>query len=251
MIYLRILIVILFLVAARDLPAQDLTAKEMVQKAHQKVNGESSEGSMTMKIVRPAWTREVSMKFWSLGTDFHMIYITAPAKDKGQVYLKRYNEMWNWMPNINRMIKIPPSMMSQSWMGSDFTNDDLVKMNSIVEDYSHRYLGEETLQGYQCRIVELIPNEDAAVVWGMIKLWITEEEYYELKGEYYDEDMELVNVMTASEIKEMGDRKLPAKLVMEPVNKEGHQTIMITEEMEFNIDIGENFFSRQNMKSIR
>jgi outer membrane lipoprotein-sorting protein len=206
---------------------------------------------MTMKIVRPGWSREVSMKVWSLGQEFYMIYITAPVKDKGQVFMKRHNDMWNWMPSINRMIKIPPSMMGQSWMGSDFTNDDLVKMNSLEEDYVHTFLEDETIDGYECYAIQLIPKPDAAVVWGKIILWVSKEEYYELKGEYYDEDGYLVNTMTASEVKQLGDRKLPSKLVMVPEDKEGNQTIMITNEMEFNTDIPESFFSQQNMKRVR
>lgn len=105
--------------------AQDIT--EIIKKADEKFRGTSSQGEMTMIIQRPTWSREVSMKNWTLGNDYSMIYITAPAKEKGQVFLKRHNEMWNWVPSIERMIKIPPSMMMQSWMGSDFTNDDLVR----------------------------------------------------------------------------------------------------------------------------
>ncbi len=117
--------------------AQELTAKEIIDKADKKNRGDTQQGTMEMKIVRPDWERTVEMKSWSKGDDYFIIYITAPAKDKGQVFLKRKKEMWNWVPTIDRMIKIPPSMMMQSWMGSDFTNDDLVKQSSIVKDYTH------------------------------------------------------------------------------------------------------------------
>jgi len=126
--------------------AQELSAKEIIDKADKKNRGETSQGTMAMKIVRPEWERNVEMKSWSKGDDYFLIYITAPAKDKGQVFLKRKKEMWNWVPSIERMIKIPPSMMMQSWMGSDFTNDDLVKQSSIVNDYTHTLLGEETIR---------------------------------------------------------------------------------------------------------
>jgi outer membrane lipoprotein-sorting protein len=206
---------------------------------------------MTMTIVRPTWSREVSMKAWSLGTEYYLIYITAPAKDAGQVFLKRGNEMWNWMPNINRMIKIPPSMMSQSWMGSDFTNDDLVRMNSIIDDFTHSFIGEETIGGYPCHKIELIPKPDAAVVWGKIIMYVSKSEYYELKGEYYDEDGVLVNIMTASDIRQMGDRMLPARMEMVPVDKPGNKTLMNTVEMKYNVPLEEDFFSQQNMKVIK
>lgn len=205
---------------------------------------------MKMTIVRPDWTREVTLKAWSKGQDLSMILITGPAKDKGQVFLKRGTEMWNWMPSISRMIKIPPSMMSQSWMGSDFTNDDLVRMNSIVDDYEHSFLGSETVGGYDCHQIQLIPNPDAAVVWGKIILWISKAEFYEMKAEYYDEQGSLVSTMTSSEIRQMGDRKLPAKTVMEPADEPGNQTILEMTGMEFNVPIDDTFFSQQNMKNL-
>jgi outer membrane lipoprotein-sorting protein len=191
------------------------------------------------------------MKYWSKGADFYLIYVTAPARDKGQVFMKRYNDMWNWMPSINRMIKLPPSMMSQSWMGSDFTNDDLVRMNSIVDDYEHTILQMETIEGYECYKIQLIPHEDAAVVWGKVHLWVSKEGFYELKAEYFDEDGKLVNIMTGSDIRQMGDRKLPAIMTMIPADKAGNQTIMEMVDVEFNVPVSEDFFSQQNMKNIR
>jgi len=229
--------------------AQD--AKEIVDKANQLSLGQTSKGEMKMTIERPSWSRTVEMKTWSKGNQYYMILITAPARDEGQVFLKRGNDMWNWMPTISRMIKLPPSMMSQSWMGSDFTNDDLVKMNSIVEDYTHTLLGEEEVNGFDCHKIELIPKEDAAVVWGKIILWIAKEDYYQMKGEYYDEDMDLVNTMIASDVTQFNDRKLPAHLEMIPADKDGHKTIMHMENMEFNVDIPDRFFSQQNMKNLR
>lgn len=231
--------------------AQELTAKEIVQKANDKANGLSSKGEIKMTIVRPGWSREVTMKTWSLTTEYYLILITGPARDKGQVFLKRDTDMWNWMPNIGRIIKLPSSMMSQSWMGSDFTNDDLVRMNSIVNDYSHKIIGSENIDGYNCYIIELIPHPEAAVVWGKVVMWIAEDEFYELKTEFYDEDMIMVNLMKSSDIAQMGDRKLPAKMVMIPQDKDGEETRMELMNMEFNAQIEESFFSQQNMKKIR
>jgi outer membrane lipoprotein-sorting protein len=246
-------ILILFFILSTGLSSysQDLTAKEIVKRANDKATGTTSQGTMKMTIVRPDWSREVAMKSWSKGTDYYLIYITEPVKDKGQVFMKRGQDMWNWMPTINRMIKLPPSMMGQSWMGSDFTNDDLVRMNSIIEDFTHEIIGSEMIEGYDCYIIELIPNPEAAVVWGKIKLWISKADYYELKGEYFDEDGKLVNTMTSSNIKQMGDRKLPAKMVMVPVDKPGNQTILETIDVVFDKPINDDFFSQQNMKNVR
>ena len=240
---------LLFFTPAMSVFGQD--AKTIVQKANDLAMGKTSSGTMTMTIERPSWTRAVSMKSWSKGTDYYLIYITDPARDKGQVFMKRGQDMWNWMPSINRMIKLPPSMMGQSWMGSDFTNDDLVRMNSITDDFTHKITGSEKTEGFDCYIIELIPKPEAAVVWGKIKLWISKEEYYELKGEYFDEDGELVNTMSSSDIKKMGDRMLPAKTVMVPVDKPGNMTILEMSDVVFNVPIDEDFFSQQNMKNVR
>lgn len=226
-------------------------AKEIIQKANDLTMGKTSEGENTMILVRPDWKRKVSMKIWSRGVDFYMILITAPAREKGQVFMKRNNEMWNWVPTINKMIKIPPSMMSQSWMGSDFTNDDLLKQFSIVDDYNHSIIGSDSVEGFDCYKIKLQPKPEAAVVWGKIIMWISKKDYYELKAEYYDEFGELVNKQFGSEIKDFGDRKLPSKFVMIPTDNEGNQTILQTDKMNFNIDIPESFFSQQNMKKVR
>ena len=249
--FITVMAVTALLFLSNVIEAQQLSAIEIVKRANDKVNGKSSQGTVKMTIVRPEWTREVAMKTWSKGTDFYMIYITAPVKDVGQVFMKRYNDMWNWMPSIARMIKIPPSMMSQSWMGSDFTNDDLVRMNSIVDDYDHSIIGSETVGNLDCYKIQLIPKPEAAVVWGKIIMWISKDDYYEMKGEYYDEDGKLINTMTSSNIKQLGDRKLPSKSVMVPVDKPGNQTIREMVDLQFNLPIDDSFFSQQNMKSVR
>ena len=231
--------------------SQELTAKEIITKADDKSRGETSQGEIKMTIVRPGWERTVTMKSWSKGTDYFLIYITEPAKEKGQVFLKRKKEMWNWVPSIERMIKIPPSMMMQSWMGSDFTNDDLVKQSSTVVDYTHKLLSEEVVREQNCYKIELIPKPDAPVVWGKIITWITVEGYNVWKSEYYDEDGFLVNIENASEIKKMGNREIPTKFEMIPVDDEGKKTVMEFKNMIFDEPIDDNFFTQQYMKRVR
>ncbi|KOH43901.1 outer membrane lipoprotein-sorting protein [Sunxiuqinia dokdonensis] len=245
------LFVILFLFVAGALPAQTVDIKDLVRRADEKFRGSSSIGEFTMTIQRPSWERTISMKNWTLGTEYSLILITAPAKEKGQVFLKRRNEMWNWVPSINRMIKIPPSMMMQSWMGSDFTNDDLVQESSLVKDYEHRLLGEEKLEGYDCYKIELVPNEEAAVVWGKIFMWISKDELLWLKAEFYDEDDFLVNTEILTDIKQMDDRVIPTRMEMIPAEKEGHKTIMTFDKMDFEVPLEESFFSIQNMKRVK
>lgn len=242
---------VIMLFAQTDLIAQDLTAKEIVTKADEKTRGETSQGTMSMQIVRPSWERTVEMKSWSKSDEFFMIFITAPAKEKGQVFLKRDKEMWNWIPSITRMVKIPPSMMMQSWMGSDFTNDDLVKQSSIVKDYEHKLLGEETIRDQVCYKIELIPLPDAPVVWGKIITWITKDGFNSWQNEYYDEDLELINIENGYDLKDFGDRTLPSRFEIVPVDEPGNKTVLIFDEMVFNEPISDDFFSQQNMKKVR
>ncbi len=231
--------------------AQEVDPRQVIQQSIDRLNGKSSIGEMEMTLVRPRYSRAISMKTWSLGNDYFLIYITAPARDKGQVFLKRNTEMWNWVPTIGRMIKIPPSMMSQNWMGSDFTNDDLVKMNSLADDYEHQLLAMESVEGLECYKIELIPKPEASVVWGKVHLWVAKEGFYQMQAIYFDEDFEMVTKMEASEITQFGDRKLPAKLVMTPLSKPGNQTILFNKALSFNAPLEDGFFSQQNMKRVK
>jgi len=231
--------------------SQSIDIKEIIRQSDEKFRGSSSTGSFSMTIQRPTWSRTIAMKSWSLGTDYSLIYVTSPAKEKGQVFLKRKNEMWNWVPTIERMIKIPPSMMMQSWMGSDFTNDDLVRESSIVKDYTHKLLGEETIDNYLCYKVELIPLEDAPVVWGKVLMWVSKKDFLWLKAEFYDEDGILVSTEILSDVKKMDDRVIPCRMEMIPADKKGQKTIMIFENTDFDVPLKEDFFSIQNMKKIK
>jgi outer membrane lipoprotein-sorting protein len=245
------LILIFLITGTHNLFSQQLTAKQIVVKADNLQRGETNYGVMSMTIVRPKWSRTIEMKNWSRGRDYAMTYITAPAKDKGQVFLKRKNEMWNWVPAISRMIKIPPSMLSQGWMGSDYTNDDILKESSIVVDYNQKIIGEEKIDGIDCYKIELMPKEEAAVVWGKVLKWISKEEFWQLKTEYFDEDNELIRTEIASEVKQFDDRKLPSLLKIIPADKPGQRTEVRVLSSKFNIKLDEGFFSQQNMKRIR
>lgn len=230
---------------------EPLTAAEVIQKADEKVRGKTNQSEMEMEIIRPTWKRSISMKGWGRGMDFSMTYITAPAKDKGQVFMKRKTEMWNWMPSIGRMIKIPASMMSQGWMGSDYTNDDILKESSIVHDYVHKIDGSEALEGYDCYKIEMTPKEEAAVTWSKVYKWISKDEFIQMKSEYYDEDGELVKSDFGYDFKKMDGRLIPSRIEIVPADEEGKKTVLYIKSIEFDIDLEESFFSQQNMKRIR
>ena len=238
----------LFATILTPLEAQDLTAREIIEKSDQKLRGKSSRGEMKMTIIRPSWTREMSMKMWSLGDEFSLVVVTAPARDKGTGFLKRDKEIWNWQPTIDRVIKLPPSMMMQSWLGSDFTNDDLIRESTILKDYDHSLVGTETIEERECYQIEMIPTEEAAVVWGKLIVWIDKVEFIQLKTEFYDEDDYLVNTMLGKEIKDLGGKQLASVLEVIPADEDGHMTKIEYMELVFDEPIKESFFSVQNMK---
>ena len=231
---------------------QDLSPREIIRTADERFNGEKTSISlMSMTIVRPTWERSVEFKSWNSGRDHSLTLITAPARDKGQSFLKRENEMWSWNPTIDRLIKLPPSMMSQGWMGSDYTNDDILKESSVVNDYDHEIIGEEMMEGRLCYKISMVAKEDAAVIWGHQVRWIDKKDFLFLKSELYDEDGYLVRTELGMEIRTMYDRLIPTRLELIPEEEEGHKTIIEIKEIEFNTPINDNFFSQQNMKRVR
>ncbi|HHI5047604.1 TPA: outer membrane lipoprotein-sorting protein [Vibrio parahaemolyticus] len=227
------------------------SAFDIVQKSDQAMRGKSSYSEATMEIVRPDWTRSMTMKSWTKGTELSLVLVTAPAKDKGSASLKRHREMWNWVPSIERVIKIAPSMLSQSWMGSDFTNDDLINQSSIVVDYQHALVGNDSFEGDKVWVIEATAKPDAPVVWNKVTLWISQSTYLQRKVEFYDEFDERVNVLTTYDVKELGGRKIATRMEMKPVDKPGNKTIFTTHQAQFDFDINDDFFSRQQMKSLR
>lgn len=229
----------------------DPDPKAIVAKSDAKLKGKTSLADMKMTIVRPKWTRELRLKTWNKGDDLSMILITAPARDKGAAFLKRGREIWNWQPSIDRTIKLPPSMMNQSWMGSDFTNDDLVKQSSVVDDYTHKYLGSEKIEGYDCYKIEMKPKENTAVVWGKVIVWIDKTEYMQMKVAFYDEDGYLVNTMYGKNIKKLGGKMLPSVLEVVPADEPGNKTVVEYIDLQFDKPIEDTFFSLQNLKKVK
>jgi outer membrane lipoprotein-sorting protein len=234
------------------LSAQEISAAEIIRKADEKFNGEkSSIMVMSMTIIRPSWQRTVEFKNWSLGRDYALTLVTSPAKDANQTFLKRGTEMWSWNPAISRLIKFPPSMMSQGWMGSDYTNDDILKESSVVNDYTHEVVGNEPIAGRDCYKIKMVAKEDAAVIWGHQVRWVDKKDFLVLKAELFDEDGILVRTESGSDIKTMDGRIIQTKIELVPADEPGNKTVVIIKDMKFNIPVQESFFSQQNMKNVR
>ncbi len=226
-----------------------ITGKEIAKKMDDLLRGDTTHGTYEMKITDPKWQRTLTMESWEVRKDKKsFIRILSPAKEKGIGTLKIDTEMWNYLPRVERTIKIPPSMMMNSWMGSDFTNDDLVKESSIVDDYEHTLLDTTTIQNYKSYKVEAIPHEDTPVVWGKIISWVRTSDYIPLRQEFYDEKGELFRVLSFNNIKKIGDRYFPTHWEMIPLKKKGKKTEITIINIEFDKPISENIFTLRNLK---
>jgi outer membrane lipoprotein-sorting protein len=253
--YLKLCLIIFcgFLVPLLSVLAEELIdGKEIIRRMDELIRGETGMGIYEMTIKDPRWERTLKLRVWETRKDKKtFIRILSPPKEKGIGTLKIGLEMWNYLPRVERTIKIPPSMMMQPWMGSDFTNDDLVKESSIVEDYIHRVIGKEKMDGFDAYHVEALPKPDAPVVWGKILYWVRVEDFIPLRQEFYSEKEELIRVMTFSEIKEIGGRVLPTHWQMVPVKKKGRMTSLHIIEVEFDVPIPEEIFTLRNLKRVR
>jgi len=244
---MRTISLILLFISIRFLVfGQDAT--EIVKKANTLKRGNSNYVEMTMKIVRPKWSRTVSFKSCNLGNDYGITLVTAPTKDAGQTFLKIKTEMWTWNPTINKTIQMGNSMLSQGWMSSDFSNDELLNEQSIVVNYTHKILGNETVSERDCYKIECKANTDAEVVWGKQIRWISKTGNILLKTEYYDEDMYLVKTETASNIKTMDGKEIPTQFEIVTEEEPDNKTIITIENIIYDVKVDATFFTKENMK---
>lgn len=220
-------------------------AREIIDKMEQLYRGESSVATMTMQVQTPNYDRTLQMTGQSLGKELGFFRILSPKKDRGIATLKRDEEMWNYFPKINKVIKVPPSMMMGSWMGSDFTNDDLVKETQLIDAYSLTL--EESESEYT---VTLLPKEQTVTVWGKIVYVISIEPLLPVAQAFYDEDGVKIRELTFSEPKVYDGKLMPSVLEMTPLNKEGHVTRILYDDIRFNDPgVTEETFSLRNLKS--
>ena len=223
-------------------------AQELVEASFHYYRGETSVSRVDMTIHRPEWERTFTIKAWTQGEDQSLFRILAPPKDRGNGTLKKGREMWMYNPKVNRVIKVPPSMMSQAWMGSDFSNNDLAKSDSLIRDYDHRILGTETRDGMTVYRIESTPKPRAPVVWGKQTLRIREDHIF-LEEVFYDEDMQPVKAMTASNIRMLGGKLFPATWTMQKAEAPDEYTRLDYQELEFDVPIPEGTFTLSNLRA--
>ena len=224
----------------------------IIDRVDRLLRGESSRGVMTMEVVTANWDRSMTMEVWSLGADYSLVRVRSPRREAGTATLKADDDIWNYLPKVDRSIKIPASMMGGSWMGSHFTNDDLVKDSRLVEDYDVGIAFEgDGPDGVAVWEFVLTPKPEAPVVWGRIEYRVRQRDHMPLSTRFYDEDGELARTMEHSAFTEMGGRLVPAVMDMYPADKPGERTTMRYEEIEFDVDIERSFFSLRNLQSGR
>lgn len=228
--------------------ADDQRAQAVVDRMARLFSSKSSIATVTMQISNENGQRNLSMKIWSLGADNVLLRIDGPQEDAGTAVLKVGNDIWYYLPKANRTVKVPPSMTMTSWMGSDFTVDDLVKESLLARDYSITPFFEGERGGVAVYEYTLTPKPEAAVVWGKIILQLYQVNMMPAWQGYYDEDGKLVRERTFSEYKTMGGRLIPTRLVMRPVDKPGEQTTIVFEDISFDVPISTETFSLSNLK---
>ncbi|MES2355407.1 MAG: outer membrane lipoprotein-sorting protein [Pseudomonadota bacterium] len=224
------------------------SATEIVERAENILWGQTLTADYEMTITTPTWSRTLMLQVrMDRPEKKSFVRITAPAKDAGIASLRIASEMWNYIPSIERTVKIPPSMMLQPWLGSDFTNDDLVKESSILNDYTHRVISEKEIDGNDAYQIEVIPKPNAAVVWGKIIYSIRKNDFVPLKEEFYDERGELIRVLIYSNFRAMGGRTIPTQWEMQPLNKVGKRTTVIVKSASYDKPISADIFSLRNL----
>jgi len=232
----------------QGIPVRGEEAANVVHKIDQLYRADSSHGTMEMEISTPDWQRTLAMEVWSRGLDKTFVRIEKPAKERGVATLRIGNEMWNYLPKTNKVIKIPPSMMMSSWMGSDFTNDDLVKEFTFLDDYTFEFVHpDDAVEGEL--YINCVPKSDRPIVWGNVLIAVRADTLLPVWQKYFDEGKQLMRTLSYGDVKELGGRTIPATMEMVPATKEGHRTIVRYLEITFNANLSEEVFSLRNLRA--
>ena len=229
--------------------------KAIVAHFDQLYRGQSSYAKMEMQIATPHWERTLGLEVWAEGMDKTFILITSPKKEKGIATLRIKNEMWNYLPKTNKVMKIPPSMMMGSWMGSDFTNDDLVKESSMIDDYDYQFLSANEAKAETDRetflYIQLTPKSDSPIVWGKIVVAVEEDDFIPVWQRFYDEKGRLMRILNFKDIKQFGNRRMPSVMEMIPQQKVKYRTVIKFLEADFDSPVNKKIFTLRNLRKRR
>jgi len=223
----------------------------IMEQVDRLLRGDSSRGVATMEVVTENWERRMTMELWSLGTEYSLVRLRAPQREAGTATLMAEDDIWNYLPKVDRTIKIPTSMMGGSWMGSHFTNDDLVQESRLVDDYDITLSFDGDRNGEVVWEFTLVPKAEAAVVWGQIDYRVRQADYMPLAVSYYDEDGTLARSMEFSDFATVGGRTIPRLMMMRPADKPDEYTSMRYDDLEFDVDLDASFFSLRTLQRRR
>lgn len=249
-ITIRNFIAILVVLLSPPVLATGPSASDLIERAEKQLRGESSQQILVMKVVRSNYRRELKLRSWTLGRKKALVEILEPRKEEGVTSLRIDGEMWNYLPKTEQVIRVPSSMMLQSWMGSDFTNDDLVKMSSLSADYQHSLTREETLDGEKVSLITCTPKPNAPVVWDKILYWARKSDGLPIREEFYDDRGKLVRTLKLEEFKKMDDRVIPTRLTIEKASQPGELTTLTYEKVLYDRSIDQGLFDRDKLKRI-
>jgi len=247
---MRLFILLLGILFLSPSMAQEPDAAQLIRNAMDHWRGLTSYSDMTMTIHRPDWERSMTMLSWSKGDKLSLVRIVEPKKDAGNGTLLNDNNMWTYTPKINRIIKVPSSMMSQSWMGSDFSNKDISKSTDIIDQYDHELVGSEERDGHVYYTISSVPHEEAAVVWGKEVLTVRDD-YVLIEQQFWDQDGILVKSMKTLEVQEMGGRAVARVMRMGKVDSPGEWTQLTANSIEFDLELPGNLFTLSNLRNPR
>ncbi len=232
--------------AAAEAPRAELTVDALARHIDALWRGSTSHAAMTMRVKTHRYERVMQLEAWSQGKAHSLIIIRSPLKDKGIATLKVGANIWNYLPKINRVTKVPASMMSGAWMGSHFTNDDLVKESTFEEDY------HASLERHGERLkLTFLPKPNAVVVWGKVEMWLMSSTWVPVEALYYDEDLEKVRTLAFSHVERIGDRDVPLRMTLVPVAEPDEFTELIYSDLQFDVSIAPELFSLQTLKRTR
>ena len=246
------LVMFISVVAVSLAPAQmEIDLVDIINQVQRLHTGDSSTGVVRMEVVTEHWERNMTMEMASYGNDYALVRILTPAKESGTATLKADRDIWNYLPKIDRTIKVPASMMGGSWMGSHFTNDDLVQESTLTDEYDLELTFDGERDGASVWEITLIPKPETAVVWGSIMYRVRKDAMQPVSAFFYDEDGDLARSMEFTEPKRLGGRMLPSVMTMVPADKPDELTRMVYEELNFDVGLDESYFALRNLQDRR
>ena len=223
-------------------------ATDLIEKSEKQSQGKTFQAVMTMNVIRGSNDRSLQMRMWQKGRDNAVVKILSPVKDRGTGNLRLNLNLWQYLPNVERLVKIPPSMMLQNWMGSDFTNDDIVKTSSLARDYTHTIIKESDLDGHKVVEINCTPKPNAPVVWGKVIEFVRKNDAALVRREFYNEKNELVRILSGEEIKVIDGHAVPTKMTMSSPKKDGYKTVITYKDIKFDQSIESSVFTQEFLR---